>query len=181
MVRAASPQLSSGTEGIRALFEAYKDKVYSIALRYSGDSAAAMDIAQDTFVKLLSGADDGFRGEAHFESWLYRVVVNACLDYHRRSRRWATLIEGVTDAIRPVRETALGDILRAEARDEVREMVAKLPPEQRIVVILRYTEALSYEEIAEAAGCSMGTVASRLNRAHKTLERRLGHLRGREV
>jgi len=56
-----------------------------------------------------------------------------------------------------------------------------LPEEQRMVVVLRYTEDLSYEEIAELLGCRRGTVASRLNRAHKALERRLSHLRQRKV
>jgi len=58
----------------------------------------------------------------------------------------------------------------------VQTAVGSLPPEQRIVIVLRYTQGLSYEEIAEVLGCSAGTVASRLNRAHKVLERRLAHL-----
>jgi RNA polymerase sigma-70 factor (ECF subfamily) len=64
-------------------------------------------------------------------------------------------------------------------RQQVQDVVAKLPPEQRMVVVLRYTEGLQYEEIAEVLGCSKGTVASRLNRAHKTLERRLQGVRNR--
>jgi RNA polymerase sigma-70 factor (ECF subfamily) len=63
-------------------------------------------------------------------------------------------------------------------RGRVRSAVEKLPAEQRIVVVLRYTEGLAYEEIATVLGCSMGTVASRLNRAHKALGRRLSHLKG---
>jgi RNA polymerase sigma-70 factor (ECF subfamily) len=59
----------------------------------------------------------------------------------------------------------------------VQDVIRKLPPEQRIVVLLRYMEDLPYEQIAEITGCSKGTVASRLNRAHKVLERRLAHLR----
>src|SRR5258708_14954493 len=73
-------------EGFRALFERHKDKVYSIALRYSGDESTAMDIAQDTFLKLYSSIRT-FRGESTFESWLYRLVVNSCLDRNRRERR----------------------------------------------------------------------------------------------
>ena len=61
----------------------------------------------------------------------------------------------------------------------MKKVVAMLPPEQRVMVVLRYTEGLSYAEIAEIAGCSEGTVASRLNRAHKFLERRLKKLQGR--
>ena len=68
--------------------------------------------------------------------------------------------------------------LREEERDRVRGVVGRLLPEQRMVIVLRYTEGLSYEDIAAILGCSTGTVASRLNRAHKVLERRLSHLRG---
>jgi RNA polymerase sigma-70 factor (ECF subfamily) len=71
-------------DAFRLLFEAHKDRVYSIALRYSGDRAAAMDIAQDTFLKLLSSIRD-FRADASFESWLYRIVVNRCLEVAARA------------------------------------------------------------------------------------------------
>jgi len=167
-------------DAFRVLFETHKDRVYSIALRYAGDSAAAMDISQDTFLKLLSSIGQ-FRGEANFESWLYRLVVNTCLDYHRRRRRFLPLLDealdDVVDRFRTPREGALHDLLREEQTDRVQQVVAQLPEDQRMVVVLRYTEGLSYEEIADLLGCRRGTVESRLNRAHKALERRLGHLR----
>jgi len=167
-------------DAFRVLFETHKDRVYSIALRYAGDSAAAMDIAQDTFVKLLSSIGQ-FRGDASFESWLYRLVVNTCLDYHRRRRRFLPLLDDALDdaldRLRAPRESALHDLLREEQEERVQQVVAQLPEEQRIVVVLRYTEGRSYEEIADLLGCRRGTVASRLNRAHKALERRLSHLR----
>jgi RNA polymerase sigma-70 factor, ECF subfamily len=164
-------------EAFRVLFETHKDRVYSIALRYSGDSAAAMDIAQDTFLKLMS-AIQNFHGSASFDSWLYRIVVNACLDYKRTSRRAVPFLDGLFDAVVAPAESVLSRLVRAEREQTVQEIVARLAPEQRIVVVLRYTEGLSYDEIAEIVGCSPGTVASRLNRAHKILERRLAHLRG---
>jgi RNA polymerase sigma-70 factor (ECF subfamily) len=163
-------------EAFRVLFETHKDRVYSIALRYAGNSAAAMDIAQDTFLKLLSSIGQ-FRGDASFESWLYRLVVNSCLDYHRRKRRFLPILDEALDMFRAPRESALHDMLREEQQERVQQVVARLPEEQRIVVVLRYTEGLSYEEIAAVLGCRRGTVASRLNRAHKALERRLSHLR----
>jgi RNA polymerase sigma-70 factor (ECF subfamily) len=70
----------------------------------------------------------------------------------------------------------LADLLRSEMGARVQSAVERLSPDLRIVVVLRYTEGLAYEEIAEVLGCSPGTVASRLNRAHKALERRLSHL-----
>src|SRR6266849_1085811 len=155
-------------DAFRALFEAHKDRVYSIALRYAGDPAEAMDIAQDTFLKLYSAIGE-FRGESSFETWLYRMVVNRCLDHRRRVLRKLPFVEGLLAA----GERALHTLLRAETAEGVQQAVAKLPAEQRIVVVIRYTEGRSYEEIAEILGCSRGTVASRLSRAHKTLEKRL--------
>jgi RNA polymerase sigma-70 factor (ECF subfamily) len=158
------------------LFEAHRDKVYSIALRFAGDPAAALDIAQDVFVKLLTRIQE-YHGGARFETWLYRVTVNACLDHQKRRRRLLPFLEDAIDAVLPSRETTLAGLLREEAQDYVREAVAKLSPEHRVVIVLRYTQELSYEEIAEVLACSRGTVASRLNRAHKILERRLKRFR----
>lgn len=160
-------------DAFRALFESYQDRVYSIALRYTGDRAQALDIAQDVFVKLLKSMGD-FRGESGFETWLYRLVVNRCLDQRRSARRWIALVEGFFG--RSNAASALDDLLRSEMRERVQGAVAMLAPEQRIVVVLRYTEGLSYDEIARITGVSPGTVASRLNRAHKFLEKRLKRL-----
>lgn len=161
-------------DAFRTLFETYKNKVYSVALRFSGDEAAAMDIAQDTFVKLFSCMGD-FRGESGFETWVYRMVANRCLDQRRRTRRLIPLADELMATLR-----ASGDVLTQMLRDElgnrVRAAVEKLPPDLRIVIVLRYTEGLAYDRIADVLACSPGTVASRLNRAHKELERRLAHL-----
>jgi len=163
-------------EAFRLLFETHKDRVYSIALRYSGDRIAAMDIAQETFLKLLASIQS-FHGTASFDSWLYRIVVNSCLDHKRRGRRLIPFLDGLFEGIAAPAESVLHRLVRAEQAETVQEIVARLAPEQRIVVVLRYTEGLSYDKIAEIVGCSAGTVASRLNRAHKVLERRLAHLR----
>ena len=90
-------------------------------------------------------------------------------------------LEEALDVFRAPSESALHDLLREEQEERVQQVVAQLPEEQRIVVVLRYTDGLSYEEIADLLGCRRGTVASRLNRAHKALERRLSHLRPRKV
>jgi RNA polymerase sigma-70 factor (ECF subfamily) len=159
-------------DAFATLFEAHQDRVYSIALRFSGDPSVALDIAQDTFLKLLSKIGE-FRGEAKFESWLHRLVVNSCLDHRRAGRRWSPLA-----TLRASGDSVLQRLLRTEVQESVQQIVAKLAPELRMVVILRYTEELSYDQIAEILGCPPGTVASRLNRAHKILERRL---RGKHV
>ena len=161
----------------RTLFEIHKDRVYSIALRYCGDTNAAMDIAQEVFLKLFS-AMPNFRGDSRFESWLYRIIVNCCFDYKRRIFRLGPLADELLGMLRAPGESTLQRMMRDQLGDRVRTAVSALPPDQRIAVVLRYTEGLSYEEIAEATGCSAGTIASRLNRAHRSLERRLARVAG---
>jgi RNA polymerase sigma-70 factor (ECF subfamily) len=163
-------------EAFRALFETYKDKIYSVALRFSGDETLALDIAQDTYLKLFSSLAD-FRGDSAFSTWVYRLVVNSCLDHKRRAWHLIPIADDVLAVLRAPGD-ALHGLLHSEVRQRVQCAVEKLPAEQRIVVVLRYTEGLAYQEIAEVLGCSLGTVASRLNRAHKALGQRLSHLKG---
>ncbi len=164
-------------EAFRALFEMYKDRVYSVALRYSGDATLAQDIAQETFVKLFSTIGS-FRGDSRFESWLYRLVVNSCFDHKRKARRLMPLFDGLRSMLRAPSASALDEMVRSERSVQLQSAIAALPPEQRMVIVLRYTQGLSYEEIAEIMGCSAGTVGSRLNRLHKLLEARLSRSAG---
>jgi RNA polymerase sigma-70 factor (ECF subfamily) len=161
-------------DAFRALFETHKDKVYSIALRFTGEEALAMDIAQDTFLKLFSSIGE-FRGDSAFSTWVYRLVVNACLDHKRRSWRMIPIADELIAVLRAPGDS-LDAVLHSEMRGRVRAAVDKLPPDLRMTVVLRYTEGLAYEEIARILDCSTGTVASRLNRAHKALERRLSNV-----
>ena len=165
-------------DGFRELFELYKDKVYSVALRFAGQPAEAMDIAQDTFLKLFSSLAD-FQGRSRLETWIYRLVVNRCLDHRRRSRRWIPLGEALPQHATRSTGDSLADVLREESNGRVQDAVDRLAPDLRIVVVLRYTEGMSYDQIAEVLGCAAGTVASRLHRAHKLLERSLSNLDGK--
>ena len=167
-------------EAFRAVFELHKDRVYSIALRFSGDPAAAMDIAQDTFLKLFSCIGD-FRGQSTLDTFLYRLVVNNCIDRKRKDRRLLPLLDEWAATLLARERSPSDELLRSEVAANVRAAVEKLAPDLKMVIVLRYTEGLAYDEIAEVLGCSPGTVASRLNRAHKLLERRLGHLGGGHV
>ena len=139
-------------DAFRALFEQHRTKVYSIALRFAGDPAAAMDIAQDTFLKLFSTIRD-FRGESSFDTWMYRLVVNSCMDHRRRTWRIAPLADHFQQSLRDPSDS-LKEMLRSERGEQVRAAVERLSPDLRIVVVLRYTEGLSYEQIAAALGLS---------------------------
>lgn len=172
-------------EAFQMLFETYKNRVWSIALHFSHDEAVARDITQQVFLKLFTRITQ-FRHGAAFETWLYRLVVNACLDERRSRSRFTSFPQtqsrhtddgdeqesGMADRDQEYRQ------LRLELSDLVKAAVRELKPKLRIAILLKYFEGLSYEEMARVLGCSPGTVASRLNRGHKELARRLAHLRG---
>ena len=168
-------------EAFRLLFEAYKDKVFSIAVySFRGDEAAANDITQQVFLKLMTTITQ-FRGDSEFSTWLYRLVVNACTDEQRRRRRVFPLGDSVTMSRVGDRRPQEKHYARVELAESVKTAISELKPKFRLPILLKYIEGLSYEEIAAVLDCSMGTVASRLNRGHKALAKRLAHLRGQVV
>ena len=141
-----------------------------------GDVAAAKDLTQEVFIKLITRLEQ-FRGDAEFTTWLYRVVANACLDERRKRSRWFCLEDSVEVGHMVVRRSLETLQLQKEMADGVRSAVAQLKPKLRIAILLKYFDDLSYQEIASVLDCSVGTVASRLNRGHRVLARKLAHLR----
>lgn len=164
-------------DALRALFERYKDRVYSIAL-YSlgGDPQLASDVTQQVFIKLMTRIGQ-FRGDSDFATWLYRLVVNTCRDEQRKQRRWVPLADSLFMTA-TVKQTQAAQYATKELAQQVQHALGELKPKLRWPLLLRYVEGLSYEEIGKVLGCSKGTVASRLNRGHSALSRKLGHLRG---
>jgi RNA polymerase sigma-70 factor (ECF subfamily) len=163
-------------EAYRRLFEMYKDTVYSIALHFlHGDTATAEDISQEVFVRLFTRIGQ-YRHEADFKTWLYRLVANACIDEQRRRKRFVACddIESAQDMA--VQNKNEDPFERMEMIEAVKGAMAGLNPKLRMTVLLKYFEDLSYEEMSEALGCSKGTIASRLNRSHKILARKLSYL-----
>jgi len=163
-------------EAFRLLFETYKDKVFSIAVYSSdGDRALADDITQQIFLKLFTAIRQ-FRGDSEFTTWLYRLVVNACLDERRRRRRllpWGEMVAMKKPGERKPQERQYA---RLEIAEAVQAAIGELKPKFRLPILLKYIEGLSYDEIASVMGCSKGTVASRLNRGHSQLAKRLSDL-----
>lgn len=160
------------------LYDAYKDRVYSIAFHFfHADPEAASDVTQQVFLKLIR--DIGrFRGDAAFSTWLYRLVVNACVDRTRRGRSAATATDPVTlDAVPATAPTHEELFARRQVAGAVQAAVAALPAKLRLAILLRYFDDLSYSDMAKAMNCSIGTVASRLSRAHRLLAQRLEPLR----
>ena len=165
-------------EALRVLFEQYKDRVYSVAFySFNRDGAAAEDVTQQVFLKLISRIGQ-FRGDSEFATWLYRLVVNTCLDERRKRKRLVSLTD-LTLMKKGVREPSQNvRYAQRELSQHVQAAITELSPKLRLPILLKYIEGFSYEEIAQVMQCSKGTVASRLNRGHKALARRLAYLRG---
>jgi len=161
----------------RDLFEAHKDRVYTIAFHYGGDETTARDVTQQVFLKLFTIIGQ-FREDSQFTTWLYRIVANACADEHRRRRRFVPFSPAVEVSHMTTRSTQEESYQRRQVADSVRDASSELTPKLRLPILLKYVEGMSYEEISESLGISIGTVSSRLNRGHKMLAQKLAHLRG---
>jgi RNA polymerase sigma-70 factor, ECF subfamily len=160
-------------------FEAWGDRLYRLALRLTGDPAAAEDVVQDAFLKLMAGAD-AFEGRSRLATWLYRVAYNASIDRLREGKRMSPVPgEGDDDALpmpslfvdfRLSPEAMLKD---AETRRALDEAIASLPPSLRAAFLLRDVEGLSTAEAAEALSLTEGNLKVRLHRARLHLRERL--------
>jgi RNA polymerase sigma-70 factor (ECF subfamily) len=165
-------------EAQRDLYECYKAKVYSLAVYLTGEAEIAKDLTQEIFLKVFRDLP-AFRFESSFNSWLYRLATNTCLNAlrSRRTRRESP----IDDVLGTPAEIDADCSLEQQQMDHsiqqaVRKAILSLKPPLRAVVVLRYIENLSYGEISEALDISPGTVAARLNRAHRLLERKLHSL-----
>lgn len=164
---------SGDRDAFRALYDLYKDRVYSIALYFfHGDRVVAADVTQQVFLKLITSIS-GFRGDSEFSTWLYRLVVNVCVDSSRAGKSRAVPAGRAQLESFGTPGSQEEDYARAQTADRVRAAVSALPSKFRMAVLLRYFEELSYEQMADALQCSMGTIASRLSRGHKMLAERL--------
>ncbi len=157
------------------LYRAHQRRVFSVALNFfGGNAASAEDVAQQVFLKIFNKLGD-FRADAEFTTWVYRVTINACIDEQRRTRRFFS-IENFLGELR-TKKTPDETVERREVADEVQKAIGKLKEKYRLPILLKYSEGLSYEEIAKVLDCSIGTISSRLNRGHKMLAQKLKHLK----
>lgn len=176
--RALLAEFKTGNRAaFEALYDRHRRRVFSIAVNYlGGDSERAADVVQQVFLKLFRSPSE-FRGEAEFTTWLYRVTVNACIDEHRKIRRFLGIesLFGLADG--KIRHDER--FQQMQVSQQVQTAIATLKPKYRSPIVLKYTDGLSYQEIAEVLQISIGTVSSRLNRGHTMLAKKLAHLRGR--
>jgi RNA polymerase sigma-70 factor (ECF subfamily) len=182
LVEACQAAAPSGLDGpFRRLYDQYKDRVYNVCYRITGNATDALDASQETFGIMFRKIGE-FRFESKLSSWVYRIAVNASIDMRRRQgARWLTSLEGA-EAHGEVRrrepddertEAPIAAASRHELEQEIQRAISRLSPKMRAITVLRYVENLSYEEISDALQVSIGTVKSRLARAHQALDREL--------
>lgn len=158
----------------------YQHKVLKLIMRYVRDPVEAEDVAQEAFIKAYR-ALPSFRGDSAFYTWLYRIAINtaknALVSSKRRPVDYNLDLQDSEQYEMQARlkdsETPEGLLLTDEIRNTVNEAIADLPEDLRTAIMLRELEGMSYEEIAAAMECPVGTVRSRIFRAREAIDKRL--------
>lgn len=153
----------------RALLERYRGRALYLAAQMTGDRAEAEDVVQEAFLRVFRSIR-AFRGDARFHSWLYRIVVNLCLDRARRGPSPPPLSLEEQQETLPAPDAQTPD-RACETRLCVEALLTRLSPELRATLLLREMGGLSYEEIAAELEIPVGTVRSRLNAAREQFRR----------
>ncbi len=160
-------------EAFEQLLTPLEQMIWRVCWHYTGEREAASDCGQDTMIRIWRGLKN-YHGDCAFETWVYRVAANCCIDYLRKKKR------DRSESIEPLREAGFDpadpkagteeQAVKAEEQQELREYIAQLPEEQREALILTQLEGISYEAAAAQLGISEGTVKSRVNRARAKLK-----------
>lgn len=162
------------------LVRKYQNKIISLVSRYLGQNGDVQDVAQDAFIKAYT-ALPGFRGEAAFYTWLYRIAVNSAKNYlMARGRRPAAVDVDAEEAEFFENSDALKEnasperlALTEEIKKVIFDTIEQLPEELKIAIQLREIDGMSYEDISAAMGCPIGTVRSRIFRAREAIDNNL--------
>jgi RNA polymerase sigma-70 factor (ECF subfamily) len=161
----------------------YQHKIIQLVNRYVKDPSEAQDVAQEAFIKAYRALGN-FRGDSAFYTWLYRIAINTAKNYLvSRSRRSSDYQVDIQDAEALENapqlqgmETPERLLLNQEIIDTIKTAIDKLPEEMRTAIMLREFEGMSYEEIAAAMDCPVGTVRSRIFRAREAIDNKLNPL-----
>ncbi|MCU0916602.1 MAG: RNA polymerase sigma factor [Planctomycetes bacterium] len=173
--------LQGDPAAFRELVQRYGDGVLGYLCRMTGNRDQAEDLFQETFTRVHEKART-YRGGS-FKSWLFTIATRAAIDTIRRRKHATISLDHEThgdddpppaanavapDALDPARE-----VVREEQKRQVRQAIASLPPGQRAALVLAYYQQLSYQQVAETLGCSVGAVKTQMSRALAKLAQRL--------
>lgn len=166
------------------LVDRYEKPIYNLIFRLMGDRDEAFDLTQETFVAAFRSISE-FKGSSTAYTWLYRIAINKCKNKFRETERRKTY-EGpsLEDGLGCDESLVFGDVAatdqhpgleleRKELRDKIETAISQLPPDYRIIAVLRDIQGLSYQDIADAADLSVDVVRTRLARARGMLRQKL--------
>jgi RNA polymerase sigma-70 factor (ECF subfamily) len=162
------------------LVRKYEHKLANVISRYIHDPSEVLDVAQDAFIKAYRALPN-FRGDSAFYTWLYRIAINTAKNHLVATRRRPPKDDVDAqeaeqfDAGSGLKEYATPErlALRSELAETIQEAIEELPEELRVAIVLREMEGLSYEEIASAMECPIGTVRSRIFRARDAIDKKI--------
>jgi len=172
-------------EGDEDAFEAlvlrHQTSVLNFIYRFIGDKTQAKDLSQEVFLRVWQAAKS-YEAKAKFTTWIYRIVSNLCFNELKsaRRRRWRQFFRSAEEGGQDIEEKFPDDspssedlLLTRERNRQISETLQSLPANQRMAIILKRYDDLSYEEIARIMGCSVSAVESLLVRAKRTLREKL--------
>ena len=158
--------------GFEELVRKYQDRIYNLCRYMIQDTHDAEDAAQDVFVKAYRSLKD-FKPDSSLYTWLYRIAVNTCLDYKKKSRPEQSEDESLIDELASTEPSPEQRYQSKEIGQAIQLALQKLPEHLRAAIVLKEIEDLSYDEIAEVLHTSAGTVKSRISRAREELRQLL--------
>ncbi|CAG0942943.1 RNA polymerase sigma-H factor [Gammaproteobacteria bacterium] len=164
----------------------YQQRIVKLIMRYVHDPAEAQDVAQEAFIKAYR-ALPSFRGESAFYTWLYRIAINTAKNHlvslQRRPVDYSLDLQDPENYEANARlrdeDSPEGIAMQEELRQAVERTISALPEELRTAIMLREIDGLSYEEIATAMECPVGTVRSRIFRAREAIDQSIATLGGK--
>ena len=167
-------------EAFERLMTPLENRIWRICWHNTGQRETASDCAQETMLKIWRSLDS-YRGDCAFESWVYRIAANCCMDAMRKQKK------DRSESIEPLREAGFDPpdpepgteekVIAADRHRQLRECIARLPEDQREALVMTQLEGVPYEEAAARTGVSEGTVKSRVNRAKAKLKEWLAESR----
>lgn len=173
--------LARDTAAFGELVSRYQNRLYGAMVHMTGSAEDAKDVAQEAFVLAFQKLAT-FRGDSQFYSWLFRIAMNASVNFRRKNRSLGASIEGTKERVGLEPTDPRGDTLpehpleQAERQHLVREALAQMTEEFRIPLVMAEMEEMKYEEIADILNCPIGTVRSRIHRGRAELREKLKRL-----
>ena len=161
------------------LVQRYKSKVYTTIYLVVKDQYVAEDLLQDTFIKAVEVLRDGrYNEEGKFLPWILRIAHNLAIDYFRREKRYPTVVfedgSNVFNSLEFAEDSIESMQIKRESHEYLRDLIKRLPDQQREVLVMRHYDDMSFQEIADATGVSINTALGRMRYALINLRKMMG-------